>query len=421
MKAAAKAVSTYYYSRLPLEIMLEIMEHLQVRELFIVLDEGLIPTRYVRTRHAEKRDPDGNTLLHIVAKEEAHRRWHLQIVNRYRDSDLQKNSRGSTPLHLAIRHRRFALAIALVNAGANVHARDKYLFSPIIYAAKYNNVPLMRRLIEEGANVNDVRCKRGPPFTPLYYAALHSNVAAARLLLDNGADPNQECVDTYPLHAASRYASPRLVKLLLERGADIELWTWWGIRTPLQDAVIYNNRSTALALIDANADVNVESVYFTVIFDALAPPKMLASAFARHIASLDVKLAPRVLMDVLPVDVDDPVDEVLERLIQAGAKRHDIINRDTNPLHFAVARGSRRTVEILLANGMWSRVREQNSTGLSPLALAIRNGYMDLAEMMTDLSKLPTATAIGRHHAGKRGDLEFKKRDKIRYIVRQPQ
>lgn len=62
-------------------------------------------------------------------------------------------------------------------------------------------------------------------FTPLAYACMWSkDVTCIEYLLDLGADPNCVCgwqEDTTPLHKAAQESSAEVLKLLIDRGGDV--------------------------------------------------------------------------------------------------------------------------------------------------------------------------------------------------------
>ena len=90
----------------------------------------------------------------------------------------------------------------------------------ILDAADVGDVPRIRRLLDEGANVDSVTDGRFP-WTPLMKAAWRGRTDAVRLLLERGADPDHEDLDCFrsiTLAAAGGYWD--IVRILVERGAD---------------------------------------------------------------------------------------------------------------------------------------------------------------------------------------------------------
>ena len=75
----------------------------------------------------------------------------------------------------------------------------------------------------------------------LYACVLHSNITKARRCLDEGVDPNHSYYSRVyngftPLHVACHCNNPEAVKLLVERGADVEAIDRDTGHTPLHDA-----------------------------------------------------------------------------------------------------------------------------------------------------------------------------------------
>ena len=67
------------------------------------------------------------------------------------------------------------------------------------------------------------------------------NITEVRRYLDEGVDPNhswytRECNGSTPLHNACYYNNPEAVKLLVERGADVEAIYRTTGHTPLHEA-----------------------------------------------------------------------------------------------------------------------------------------------------------------------------------------
>ena len=89
-----------------------------------------------------------------------------------------------------------------------------------MWAAYHNNVPMVRLLLEHGADPNQATAYG----SPLSQACWNDSVGAAKILIDHGAkvDGRDASADFTPLHwaAGSERLLPDLVKLLLSSGAD---------------------------------------------------------------------------------------------------------------------------------------------------------------------------------------------------------
>jgi ankyrin repeat protein len=135
----------------------------------------------------------------------------------------------------------------LVAKGANLNARlengesGRGRFTttgstPFLLAARASDVPLMKLLLELGADPTIPNADNCPPLLAATgVGALgdgdeaagteEESVEAVRLLLDLGANPN--AVDDNgetAMHGAAYQSRPKVVHLLAERGADIRAW-----------------------------------------------------------------------------------------------------------------------------------------------------------------------------------------------------
>ena len=99
----------------------------------------------------------------------------------------QHSGDGFTPLALACFFGQEPVASWLVNHGANVSlaANNPMHVAPIHAATAGRHFGILKLLVEAGANVN-ARQQQG--FTPLHAAAQHGDEPALRLLLQHGAD-----------------------------------------------------------------------------------------------------------------------------------------------------------------------------------------------------------------------------------------
>jgi ankyrin repeat protein len=130
-----------------------------------------------------------------------------------------RNPEGQTALHLALRDHSEHIAQALWSSPAlDVNALNGSGESPLMMAALRGDLQWAQRLLERGAKVH----KDG--WSPLHYAATGPEPKIVAMLLDRGApvdalSPNRST----PLMMAANYGAEASVDLLLARGADKRL------------------------------------------------------------------------------------------------------------------------------------------------------------------------------------------------------
>ncbi len=233
------------------------------------------------------------------------RNWERKVIKEPRPKDM--NQGGFTPLLYAAREGCIDCARELVAGGADLNLPDPHRVTPLIMALLNLHFDFAAYLIEAGADVNkwDLYGR-----SPLYMAVDTSTIPVqgngsmvvlpsmdklqaidvARLLLDSGANVNAQLkrrppyrnvpqdrggdsilsMGATPLLRAARAGDTPMVKLLIERGALVDLPSNQGV-TPLMAAagVEYGLRvtrgrnrteegvlTTMRALLDAGADIN---------------------------------------------------------------------------------------------------------------------------------------------------------------------
>jgi ankyrin repeat protein len=162
------------------------------------------------------------------------------------------NQDGETALMLAIKTGELPIVQMLIKAGADVNVIEKFHNqTPLMYAAAAtrNAGDMVKLLLSKGANVkpralytdwpsqitSEPRAQYRPVggLTALLYAARSGCYDCVEALIGAGADVNEPTPEgVTPLMTAldSRYND--VAKLLLDRGANPQVWDWWG-RTAL--------------------------------------------------------------------------------------------------------------------------------------------------------------------------------------------
>ena len=103
----------------------------------------------------------------------------------------ERDANGLTPLMWAAREGAVAVITALLDAGANVDARDaRHEWTALKHAIHTQQADAVRVLLDRGADPNS---KVHPDaLTPLLMAAGDRNPAIVKLLLAHGADPRHQ-------------------------------------------------------------------------------------------------------------------------------------------------------------------------------------------------------------------------------------
>lgn len=118
--------------------------------------------------------------------------------------------------------------------------------------------------------------------TPLTLAAYRGHVAVADLLLAQGAGVNRVSKDGSALLMAVYSGQEAMTRLLLDRGADPNVASASG-ETPLMAAAFRNLLRLAEMLINAGADLNLQTTRGTTDFFTGSPPVCGESAL--HLAA----------------------------------------------------------------------------------------------------------------------------------------
>jgi ankyrin repeat protein len=166
------------------------------------------------------------------------------------------NPDGETALMTAISGGDFSVVELLVNAGANVNTVEKFHNqTPLMYAAAANRnaSKMVKLLLSKGADVKPRALYSDWPsqvtsepraqyrsvggLNALLYAARNGCYPCVEDLIAAGADVNLPTPEGItPLMIALDNQHNDVAKLLMDKGANLNVWDWWG-RTALWIAV----------------------------------------------------------------------------------------------------------------------------------------------------------------------------------------
>ena len=294
----------------------------------------------------------------------------------------ERNAWGYQPLHLAAQYGTPSMVRILLQAGAAVDARAQgynihygWNWTPLHRAAGHNPDPeVVAALLEAGA---DPHARGYEEETPLYEAAANENPAVAALLLEAGADVNARgSTGRTPLHqAAGRNSNPEVLAVLLGAGADPlargvfpdPRWRH-GNTTPLHEAARLNsNPAIVTALIEAGTDVNTrvtraDAPIFVEGTSLMTIPER-RGATPLHMAAL-VNRTPAVFQALVREGADLEMRDgfgrtalhvaaernaaAFEALLELGADPEAVDDQGMTPMDYARENGALQGLEVVM-------------------------------------------------------------------------
>ena len=310
-----------------------------------------------------------------------------------------RDTNGWTPLHSAAASGTAETVNALLDAGADIEARDTNGWTPLHSAAAIGTAETVNALLNAGADIEaqvavgltplraaasgtaetvnalldagaDIEARDTDGWTLLHYAAASGTAETVNALLDAGADIEARNTDGWtPLHLAANNGTAETVNALLNAGADIEAQGGKYDETPLHLAAVNGATETANALLNAGADIEArEGEYDRTPLHVAAVHGTAETVNALLNAGADIEARNTGRRTPLHFAAGWGTGETVDALLNAGA---DIEARDTDgwtPLHSAASNGTAETVNALLNAG--ADIEAQFAVGLTPLRAA---------------------------------------------------
>ena len=265
-----------------------------------------------------------------------------------------------TALHFASEGGNAEAALLLLEHGADVHALDNNHSTPLHFISQFGGAGAARVLLEHGAVV-DARDNKDS--TPLHVASQCSNAEVARILLEHGANinaRNKEDQTPQPLLLAMwirRRLDIDTIRFFIERGADVDAIDK-NHSTLLHRASYNGNVKVVQLLLEHGANINMRNEGHTPLH--------------RVLAGLDD-------------DCGDYFFDTIQLLLEHGADVDALGDAQSTPLHVASKYGSAKATWLLLEHG--ANIHLKNNEGYTPSQVASTNGHEEIARLLSEASQ----------------------------------
>jgi ankyrin repeat protein len=294
---------------------------------------------------------------------------------------------GQTPLTWAAGDSYKALLQLLLTEDAEFE--EPYLLD---VAVKFGYEVIARLLLDHSPNSQPKDDRH------IFIAAQRGHEAIVRLLVDRGADiesytrkRDASCISEIgyfdewiddnmtPLQLAAQEGHEAVVRLLVDRGADIESRKA-KCSTPLELAAEAGHEAVMLFLINRGAR-----------FDALFDMTMLGLAAQRgYEAAVRLLVDKGAEIESCNIDGESPLrlaaeagyEAVVRILIDKGARFDEWKGHETTPLQLAAKKGHAAVVQVLLDSG--ANIESHASSRHNPLELAAKAGHEAVVRVLID-------------------------------------
>lgn len=343
----------------------------------------------------------GTTSLHCAAQDGIEEIMQL-LVTKCQDINV-RDLNGWTPLHGASLMGRHGMVQLLLSCGADVNAKDEDGWTPLHAAALRGHETTIAVLLEntsggeeilrfvaeqrhgEGTRVAmEVRAERKEHYitaaTGIRELITSGRVEAVRMWLAAGSDVNEigDIQRSTPLSQAANWGQNEIVRLLLEKGADVEAVDRRQARA-LHYAARAGNEDILKMLLEKYADIKAKDGQGqTVLFWTRKPDVVrLLINYGADVNEETYQKWTRLILAAYNGE-----EEIARCLLNAGARTETKDAFGLTPLLRAVEGGHPSVVRLLLEKGADTNARDES--GRTALALAIELENDEIKNLLID-------------------------------------
>ncbi|MDQ7824928.1 MAG: ankyrin repeat domain-containing protein [Candidatus Eremiobacteraeota bacterium] len=336
-------------------------------------------------RIVNEKNKEGLTPLHLAALEGNVVLLELLLKKGARINELDTGKTGNTALFLTARNGYLEATDFLLSMGADINIKGKVGMSALFGAVASKKPEVIKLLVEKGADINAVTDQN---VNVLELAAVYKDIPTAELLLSMGSDADVKNNAIKQLFlAAAEGGSKAVIETLIARGMPLDVAYDDGL-VALHHAACYGYMDIAKLLLDKGAPINVKEpaewktpLHFAVYKDLRDMVAFLISRGA------DVNAQTNEMITPLHISKSGAIAEML---LEAGANVNTETTQHMTPLLSSIAYADTHQVEVLLDWGADLNAKIQGMTVLQFVRSGKRRDVTALVEQFSSGARRPT-------------------------------
>ncbi|XP_068696980.1 ankyrin repeat and SAM domain-containing protein 6-like isoform X2 [Montipora capricornis] len=295
---------------------------------------------------------------------------------------------GVNALHSAAANGNENVVRLLLSRGASLEARTIYGWTALMLASYYGHFMVCWILLQHKSNIH---AKSDLGSTALDCAARNGYVQIVALLIEAGGqqvrDSGTKAAElslNKALMTAAQHGQEAALKLLLEKGAEVnhrEESTGW---TSLMLAAVNGHMTAAQILVHFGADTNALNIIDqTALEVAVVRQKTDVQGFLDERTSTrpQIKGQKFVRPSIIEAATDGNVALVRELLDQGDVDKNSTDEDGATPLMYAAMRGHLSVVQLLIDRGV-DVDKQDEASGWTALMQATFYGFKDVAKLL---------------------------------------
>jgi len=335
--------------------------------------------------------PSGTTaLMEVCANEKSQPEIAKILIDNGAEIQRVPGMVFGSPLCVSVRQGHEAIARLLLEKDRSlINDPAAPLFSPLYWTLNQahdisNAVPIIRMLLDFGANVNG-NCSPFRDQSPLHLAARSFTPGLIELLIDGGAsvDARDGEHGMTPLMVAVLNGVPENCKLLLAREADVHLKDWHH-NSVLHFAFEHEDTTVARIPLDSGIDMNAYDGHGGTALHRTAGFRCGARSFAELLVRSKIDTDAKMLNGQTALHCASGIGHsAIVVLLLAGGANPDVVDHDgRTPLWTAAHLGQLESVKALakVTNG----INVQISTGHTALGIAAMQGHRAIVSTLLE-------------------------------------